>query len=75
MMMMHNGIETFCGYLNMPPPMQENAYNDLVKDTIRPFVPIKIRPSIMIIVTMKALTLWHLSTVHVSVEGMPHLMV
>ena len=32
----HNGIETFCGYMNMPPPMQENAYNDLVKDTILP---------------------------------------
>ena len=32
----HNGIETFCGYMNMPPSMQENAYNDLVKDTILP---------------------------------------
>ena len=30
------GIETFCGYMNIPPPMTESTYNNTVKETMLP---------------------------------------
>ena len=32
----HSGLETFCGYMNMPPPMAETTYNETVKCTLHP---------------------------------------
>jgi hypothetical protein len=30
------GLQTFCGYMNMPPPMAEVTYNDTVKSRLHP---------------------------------------
>ena len=32
----HSGLETFCGYMNMPPPMAETTYNETVKFMLHP---------------------------------------
>ena len=32
----HAGIETFCGCMNMPPPMTELTYNNTIKTTMHP---------------------------------------
>ena len=32
----HSGLETFCGYMNLPPPMAETTYNETVKFMLHP---------------------------------------
>ena len=32
----HSGLETFCGYMNMPPPMAETTYKETVQFTLHP---------------------------------------
>ena len=32
----HKGLQTFCGYMNMPPPMADVTYNETVKSRLHP---------------------------------------